>query len=42
VLKKKKTNVLSEDAADNKALTVLINQSDGGQKDAKDFTDCPF
>jgi hypothetical protein len=43
VLKKqKKKNVLTEDAADNKALTVLINQSEGGQKGRKNFTDTPF
>jgi hypothetical protein len=34
--------VLPEDAADSKALTVLINQYEGGQKEAKDFTDSPF
>jgi hypothetical protein len=33
----KKTNVLPEDAADSKTLTVLINQSEGGQKRRKRF-----
>jgi len=38
VLKKqRKKNVLPEDAADSKPLTVLINQSEGGQKRPKRF-----